>query len=366
MDIQEVYWSIRRNLFLSIEDMDKSTRVGDFVQKRYQYPLLPDILKYGGIVLATFSIGTFLAVSYMSKYPSLLSMAFLSFAFGLQHAFDVDHITAIDNITRKMINDGRNTHGVGFSFSLGHSLVVILMAIVTIFFVELSKRMLPGLQGVGSIIGTTFAGITLIFLAFINIFIFRNIWKEFKHLDKSAREVKIEKSKIYLIFEKMLHLINHNWQVVCIGFLFGLGFDTATQIAVLATSAVTTSQGVPWYAVLSFPLLFTSGMCLLDTSDGIFMSTAYSWVFSSPVRKVYYNMILTGLSVLAALFSGIVNLLLAVNLIFKVDNPLIQWAEGLNFFHLGIALVVVFAMLWGIALFGWHYFGLDKKEKMLQ
>nr|WP_235874434.1 HoxN/HupN/NixA family nickel/cobalt transporter [Secundilactobacillus hailunensis] len=326
---------------------------------------MPDILKYGGVVLVMFITGTFLVISYMAKYPSLLSMAFLSFAFGLQHAFDVDHITAIDNITRKMINDGRNTHGVGFSFSLGHSLVVILMAVVTIFFVELSKKLLPGLKSVGSIIGTTFAGVTLIFLAIVNVFIFLNIWKEFKHLDKSAKEVKIEKSKIYLIFEKMLHLINHNWQIVCIGFLFGLGFDTATQIAVLATSAVTTSQGVPWYAVLSFPLLFTSGMCFLDTSDGIFMSTAYSWVFSSPVRKVYYNMILTGLSVLAALFSGMVNLLLAFKLIFKVDNPLISWAEGLNFFHLGIGLVVLFVVLWSVSLFGWYYFGLNKKEKAI-
>lgn len=342
-----------------------SLKVGDSVQKRYKYPLLPDVLKYGGFVLVMFVTGTFLAISYMSKYPALLSMAFLSFAFGMQHAFDVDHITVIDNITRKMINEGRNTHGVGFSFSLGHSLVVILMAIVTIFFVELSKRLLPDLQKVGSIIGTSFAGVTLIFLAIVNLVIFRNIWQEFKQLDPSAKEVKIEKSKIYLIFEKALHLINHNWQVICIGFLFGLGFDTATQIAVLATSAVTTSQGVPWYAVLSFPLLFTSGMCLLDTSDGIFMSSAYAWVFSSPIRKVYYNMILTGLSVLAALFSGSVNLLLAFKLIFKANNPLISWAENLNFFHLGIALVVMFVVLWSVSIFGWYYFGLNKKEKVI-
>ncbi|QFR60269.1 HoxN/HupN/NixA family nickel/cobalt transporter [Levilactobacillus zymae] len=339
---------------------------GAFVQKQYRYPLGPDLVKYGGCVLLIFVTGVILAGSYMAEYPSLLSMAFLAFAFGMQHAFDVDHITAIDNITRKMINEGRNTHGVGFAFSLGHSSVVMLMAIVTILFVEWSKKALPSLQSVGGVVGTTFAGVTLILLAGVNLVILTGIWREFNHRDQPATTVRLRQSRIYRAFERGLHLINHNWQVMGIGFLFGLGFDTASQIAILATSAITTSQGVPWYAVLAFPLLFMAGMCLLDTSDGLFMSTAYAWVFASPVRKVYYNLILTGLSVLAALFSGGVNLLLAAKLIFKVHGPLITWAAGLNFFHLGLGLVGLFVGLWALALFGWYYFGLNKRDKQVR
>ncbi|MFC6179699.1 HoxN/HupN/NixA family nickel/cobalt transporter [Lactiplantibacillus daowaiensis] len=334
--------------------------------KTKHYPLGVDLIKYGGLVAIIFITGILLAASYLRQYPALLSMALLSFVFGLQHAFDIDHITAIDNITRKMINEGRNTHGVGFCFSLGHSLVVNLMALVTIFFVTWSKKMLPAFQSIGGIIGTTFAGAMLILLAIINLFILVGIWSEFKHLDQPNTDAGFKKGRIYHLFERSLHLINHNWQVIGIGFLFGLGFDTATQIAVLATSAVTASQGVPWYAVLSFPLLFTAGMCLLDTGDGIFMSTAYSWVFASPYRKVYYNLVLTGLSVAAALFSGIVNLLLAAKLIFGVDNAMMSWVEGLNFTYLGLILVGLFVVTWSVALICWHYLGLNKKDQALK
>ncbi|WP_225423480.1 HoxN/HupN/NixA family nickel/cobalt transporter [Levilactobacillus suantsaii] len=331
-----------------------------------RYPLGPDIAKYGGIVLVFLVTGIMLAVSYMRQYPALLSMAVVAFTLGLQHAFDVDHITAIDNITRKMINEGRNTHGVGFAFSLGHSSVVMLMAVATILFVTWSKRRLPDFQRLGGVIGTTFAGITLILLAVVNLVLLHHIWHDFRRAKHPQASVQVKKSIIYRIFERGLHLINHNWQVIGIGFLFGLGFDTASQIAVLATSAITTSQGVPWYAVLSFPLLFMAGMCLLDTSDGLFMSTAYAWVFASPIRKVYYNLVLTAVSVGAALFAGSVNLLLAAKLVFKVHSPLISWVSGLNFFHLGVGLVSLFIVLWVVALLGWHYLGVGKKDDAIQ
>ncbi|MGO2299855.1 HoxN/HupN/NixA family nickel/cobalt transporter [Paucilactobacillus nenjiangensis] len=339
-------------------------KVGDFLQRAH-YPLVPDLIKYYGFVSVLFFSGIALTLAFMSKYPSLLTMAFLSFTLGLQHAFDIDHVTVIDNITRKMVNDNQNTHGIGFSFSFGHSLVVILMSILTILFVEWSKEIMPSLENVGSIIGSSFAGLTLILLALINLHILIGIWRNFKSVNKNLKEVQFDKSWVYKRFDKLLHLINHNWQVVLIGFVFGLGLDTATQISVLATSAVSTSQGVPWYAVLSFPLLFTSGMCLMDTSDGIFMSTAYSWVFSSPIRKVYYNLILTGLSVLAAIFSGIVNLSIATKLIFHSTNNWFIWIENLNFFYLGITLVAVFIVIWILAIAGWYYFGLDKKEEIV-
>ncbi|GAX07567.1 nickel transporter NixA [Secundilactobacillus silagincola] len=332
--------------------------------KMTHYPLKPDLLKFGSYVIFLFVIGWGLVFVYLSRYPSLLAMAFLSFTFGLQHAFDVDHITAIDNMTRKLINDGKNTHGVGFYFSFGHSLVVVIMALLTIFFVEWSKKQLPKFQNVGGVLGTLFAGFMLLLLGTINLIILFGIWKSFKAIssgDFSTAQASTD-TRIFRTFKKMLNIIKHNWQVVCVGFLFGLGFDTATQIAVLATSAVATSKGIPWFAVFSFPILFTSGMCFMDTCDGLFMSTAYSWVFSSPFRKVYYNLALTGLSVTAAFFVGIVDVLQAIGGYLKWHNPIIKFAQSLNFNILGILLVILFIITWSAALIIWKVFNLKAKD----
>lgn len=337
------------------------------VNLRHHYPLRPDVLKFGTYILILFVIGWTLVLSYLNRYPSLLAMAFLSFTFGLQHAFDVDHITAIDNMTRKLVNDGKNTHGVGFYFSFGHALIVIIMAVITIFFVEWSKTQLPKLQNLGGVLGTLFAGSMLLLLGTINLFILFGIWKSFTAIKSGHDEVDqaSTNTRIFKIFKNFLNLINHDWQVVCVGFLFGLGFDTATQIAVLATSAVATSKGIPWFAVFSFPILFTAGLCLMDTSDGLFMSTAYSWVFSSPFRKVYYNLALTGLSVTAAFFVGIVDVLQALRTELHWHSLIIKWAQALNFNILGILLVCLFALTWTIALICWKLFGLNKKDQEL-
>lgn len=333
-----------------------------------RFPLIPDLIKYYGIyVLGMLVIGWGLVFLYMNRYPSLLAMAFLSFTFGLQHAFDVDHITAIDNMTRKLVNDGKNTHGVGFSFSFGHSLVVIFMALATIFFVDWSKNQLPKFQDIGGIFGTLFAGFMLLLLGTINLLILVGIWRSFKAIGRGDLESAkaSTNTRIFRIFKNSLNLINHNWQCLCVGILFGLGFDTATQIAVLATSAIATSKGMPWYAVFSFPILFTAGMCFMDTSDGIFMSTAYSWVFSSPYRKVYYNLALTGLSVTAAFFVGIVDVLQAIGGYAKWHNPVIQFAQSLNFNELGIILVILFIITWSVALIIWKVFNLRTKDDLL-
>lgn len=341
-----------------------TTEVLQLESKMTHYPLKPDLLKFGSYVIFLFVIGWGLVFVYLSRYPSLLAMAFLSFTFGLQHAFDVDHITAIDNMTRKLINDGKNTHGVGFYFSFGHSLVVVIMALLTIFFVEWSKKQLPKFQNVGGVLGTLFAGFMLLLLGTINLIILFGIWKSFKAIssgDFSTAQASTD-TRIFRTFKKMLNIIKHNWQVVCVGFLFGLGFDTATQIAVLATSAVATSKGIPWFAVFSFPILFTSGMCFMDTCDGLFMSTAYSWVFSSPFRKVYYNLALTGLSVTAAFFVGIVDVLQAIGGYLKWHNPIIKFAQSLNFNILGILLVILFIITWSAALIVWKVFNLKAKD----
>lgn len=336
--------------------------------KVYDYPLKPDILKYGLYILTLFMIGWSLVFTNLKAYPTLLGMAFLSFTFGLQHALDVDHISAIDNMTRKLVNDGKNTHGVGFFFSLGHSLVVIIMALITIFFINWSKTRLPHFQNIGGIFGTLFAGFMLILLGAVNLIILIGIIKSFKAINKGKfkKASQATNTGIFRFFKKYLNLIQHNWQIMGVGFLFGLGFDTATQIAVLATSGIAVNKNIPWFAVFSFPILFTAGMCLVDSSDGLFMSTAYSWVFSSPFRKVYYNLALTGLSVIAAFFVGIIDVIQVLGGYFHSHFFLIRWCQDLNFNTLGIFLFILFILTWSIALICWKIFNLKQKDEALK
>ncbi|CAM3100669.1 HoxN/HupN/NixA family nickel/cobalt transporter [Leuconostoc rapi] len=331
--------------------------------------LRTDIIRYGSFIVLILIAGILLLMSGVTQYPEIIGMAYLSFTFGLRHAFDVDHIAAIDNMTRKMLNDGKNTRGVGFSFSFGHSMVVVLMALVTVLFVEWAKDSMPVFEQIGGVLGTMIAAIMLLMLTIVNTFILRSIWTDFKHMgfesQQSDKRHAMEQSKIYVLFLKLLKLIKHNWQVAIVGFLFGLGFDTATQIAVLATSATAANAGISWYTTLAFPLLFTAGMCLMDTIDGFFMSTTYTWIVSSSYRKVYYNLILTGISIMAAGFISFVDFIQSMSVLFHWHNGLSSWAIGLDFNQLGLILVAIFAVTWAIALTMWRVLNLSERETMI-
>lgn len=322
-----------------------------------------DALKFGGAVLILFAIGFTLTSMFNNKYPVLWTMSILSCVMGMQHAFDVDHIAAIDNIARKLINEGKDSNGTGFFFSLGHSLVVLLMTTILVLFTNQIKKSWPNLKHIGGLIGASFAGCILILLAVINLFIMHSIWKEYQSSKNKTLSNSYKDSKIYRLFMKLLNLINKNWQIVLVGFLFGLGFDTASQVGILAVSAMTASTGVPVYAILAFPILFMAGMCLWDTVDGFLMSSAYQWVFSDPKRKVYYNLALTGLSVFAALFSGLVNLVSAGQSYFKWNNAFVNWIGNLDFFKLGIVLICLFALVWMVLILSWRRAGASKVSK---
>ncbi|GAP02442.1 high-affinity nickel permease [Fructobacillus pseudoficulneus] len=327
-----------------------------------------DISRYGAFIIGILILGTGFLSTGMTKYPQLVGMAGISFTFGLRHAFDVDHIAAIDNMTRKMLNDHKNTRGVGFSFSFGHSLVVVLLTLLTVLFVEWADHSLPILESVGGMFGTMIAAVMLLLLACFNTFILRGIWKNFRHmkqktLDPDNQQLAAE-SRIYRLFMKLLGMIKHNWQVAIVGFLFGLGFDTATQVAVLATSATATSAGVPWYAILSVPLFFTAGMCLMDTLDGFFMSSTYNWIISTSYRKVYFNLILTSISIIAAGFIGLVDLIQSLSAMFHFDNFLTHWAASLDFNELGIILVAIFILAWAVALLIWKVMNLSQYDQI--
>ncbi|CAK8053541.1 HoxN/HupN/NixA family nickel/cobalt transporter [Eupransor demetentiae] len=329
-----------------------------------------DAGKYGAFILLILATGLIFLGTGVARYPEIIGMAVISFTFGLRHAFDVDHIAAIDNITRKMLNDGKNTRGVGFSFSFGHSMVVVLMALVTVLFVEWAHNTMPVFENIGGAFGTMIAAVMLLMLMLVNSFILHGIWKNFRRMSNKDGEKHSQSdaelmadSKIYAFFMKMLKMIKHNWQVAIVGFLFGLGFDTATQIAMLATSATATSDGIAWYTTLAFPLCFTAGMCLMDTLDGFFMSSTYNWIISSSYRKVYFNMILTSISIVAAGFIGLVDLIQASGAMFSWENGMTNWAASLDFNQLGLILVAIFACAWAIAIAIWKIMKLDQYDE---
>ncbi|MGO3498517.1 HoxN/HupN/NixA family nickel/cobalt transporter [Leuconostoc falkenbergense] len=229
------------------------------------------------------------------------------------------------------------------------------------------EHAMPVFEHIGGALGTSIAAAMLIMLAIVNSFILRDIWVKFTamhhHNGVDDEQEQVNTSKIYRLFLKLLGMIKHNWQVAIVGFLFGLGFDTATQIAVLATSATAANEGIPWYSTMAFPLLFTAGMCLMDTVDGFFMSTTYHWVFSSPYRKVYYNLTITGISILAAGFIGFVDFIQSFSVMFGWQNGLTKWANGLDFNQMGIILVCLFVVAWIVAITIWHVFHLAERDE---
>lgn len=328
-----------------------------------------DALKYGSAVLVILLTGLILLATGVFKYPELLGLAVISYTFGLSHAFDVDHIAAIDNMTRKLVQQRKKTIGVGFFFSCGHSTVVMIMGMLTIFAVEWAQKALPQFQAIGGVIATSVSGVFLLILATVNFIILKDILKTFSsmrdgtyHAETAERE---DKGVINHTINRLFNLVSKNWHIYIVGFLFGLGFDTATQIAVLATSAAASAKGIPWVAVLSFPILFTAGMSMMDTIDGFFMSTAYQWVLSSPLRKVYYNLTITGLSILAAGVIGIIEVFQVFAQESGRNSGFWLWIQNLNFNKMGFILVGMFVVVWSVSFIGWKLLRLEKKESSL-
>lgn len=328
-----------------------------------------DALRYGGVIVLLFCIGLIFLSTGIFKFPTLLGMAVVSLTFGLAHAFDCDHIACIDNMTRKLVQQGERTRGAGFFFSLGHSTVVIIMALITIFAVDFAKKVMPQFQAIGGVVGTLISASFLLLLAIVNLVMLKDIIKTFKSMKNGTYiEESLERPNKGIINRTINHifnLANKNWHIYMIGFLFGLGFDTATQIAVLATSASATAKGIPWFAVVAFPILFTAGMCLMDTLDGFFMATAYQWVLTSPLKKVYYNITITSLSILAA---GVISII-EVGQVFAQEEGLSKgfwgWLQNLDFGMMGYILAAIFVLVWLVSLVGWKVFDLDKKESSM-
>lgn len=288
-------------------------------------------------------------------YPVQMGTALLAYSFGLRHAVDADHIAAIDNATRKLMQEGRHPVGVGFFFSLGHSTIVVLASVAIAATATAFRSDLEVVHGLGGIIGTIASAAFLLAIAVMNLLILVTVYRTFQHVKAGGTFVDDDLDLLLgkggllaRIFRPMFRLITRSWHMYPLGVLFGLGFDTATEVGLLGISAAGASQGLPIWSILVFPALFTAGMSLVDTLDSVLMLGAYGWAFVKPIRKLYYNMTITAVSVVVAIVVGGLETLNLVGGQLKLQGRF--WALigrlNENFGVLGYLIIAVFVGVW--------------------
>jgi high-affinity nickel-transport protein len=294
-----------------------------------------------------------------------------AYTLGMRHAFDADHIAAIDNTTRKLMTDGQRPMSVGFWFSLGHSSVVFVM----VMGIALGVRALASgvqdenstLQRLAGVWGPSISGAFLLLIGLLNLAALVGILRVFAHMrrghfDETELERQLD-SRGFLnrILGTVTKTVRKPWHMYPIGFLFGLGFDTVTEIGLLVIAGGAVAASLPWWAVITLPVLFAAGMSLLDTFDGAFMNIAYGWAFSRPVRKVYYNITVTALSVAVAMIIGLATLggLLTERL--GIHSGPIAWLAGVDMEHLGYGIVVLFVAAWALSVAIWKYARIEER-----
>jgi high-affinity nickel-transport protein len=323
---------------------------------------------FGAAVAALHIAGWGLFVYYSGRYPALAGLGVLAYSFGLRHAFDADHIAAIDNTTRKLLQQGKRPLGVGFFFSLGHSTIVFSLAAGLAIAARTVKSQIPALQNYGGTIGAGVSGTFLWIIGVLNLIVLLDIVRIYSGIkrgeyDEERLEERLQDRGFMNRFflGRFFKLISKSWQMYPLGILFGLGFDTATEVGLLALAAGVASHAVPFLAVLSLPILFAAGMSLMDTADGAFMSQAYGWAFSNPIRKVYYNITVTSLSVTVALAVGSVELLQVFTTRFGLNSGVWGWVNALNFENLGYGIVGLFIVTWAGSVVIWKTRRIDEQ-----
>jgi nickel/cobalt transporter (NiCoT) family protein len=283
-------------------------------------------------------------------------LAITAYILGIRHGFDADHIAAIDNTTRKLLHDGRRPLTVGTWFSLGHSTIVCAMIVGLVVATEFIARQYAAFASVGAVLGTLISGLFLFLIGIINVIIVAEVYRMFRGvrdgtLDQTALDDQMNRRGfLNRIFGRFFRIVREPWQIYPIGVLFGLGFDTATEVLIIGLTIVVAGSGIPLWAVLFLPLLFTCGMVLSDTTDGFAMRYAYGWAFNHPIRKIFYNLTLTVISVLVAFVIGGVEILQVLSGEFGWGGPFWGWLQHLSFETLGIGIVILFLVSWGIAM----------------
>jgi nickel/cobalt transporter (NiCoT) family protein len=295
-----------------------------------------------------------------------------AYTLGMRHAFDADHIGAIDNVTRKLMADGQRPLSVGFFFSLGHSTVVFALATLLAVGIRGLSGAVDGesstLHQVTGLIGPSLSGLFLVLIGILNLVILVGIIKVFRRMrhgqyDEAQLEAQLDsRGFMNRLYGRATRAIRKPWQMYPLGVLFGLGFDTATEIALLATAgAAAAAGGIPFYAILCLPILFAAGMSLLDTVDGAFMSFAYGWAFARPVRKIFYNITVTALSVAVALVIGTIELIAVLADKLSLTGGVWGFVSGIDLNHVGYAVVGLFVATWGIALAVWRFGRIEQR-----
>ncbi|POX56767.1 HoxN/HupN/NixA family nickel/cobalt transporter [Streptomyces sp. Ru71] len=292
-----------------------------------------------------------------------IGLGVTAYTLGVRHAFDADHIAAIDNTTRKLMADGKRPVSVGFWFALGHSSVVIALAVMIAAGTQLADRVTDEgstTHQVLGFLGTTIAGTFLYLIAALNLVALAGILKVFRSMragtyDEAELERHLDSRGFMNRFlGRLTRSISRPGQMYPLGFLFGLGFETATEVTLMVMAGSGAAAGLPWYAILCLPLLFTAGMCLFDTLDGTFMNFAYQWAFSNPVRKVFYNLAITGLSIAVAFFIGTIELVGVLHDKFGLDDAVTGWIAGIDLDSVGYLIVGLFVLVWAAALAYWR------------
>jgi high-affinity nickel-transport protein len=326
--------------------------------------LLPASLK-GRIIsmyalLVGMNVGAWIwALTAFHSYPVLLGTALLAYTFGLRHAVDADHIAAIDNVTRKLMQQGKQPVAVGFFFSLGHSTIVFGLSIAIALTSVALKDRFDSLVSIGGVIGTLVSAFFLVAIAIANIIILISVYRTFKHIknggayvDEDLNLILAKRGFFGRIFRNLFRLVDHSWQMYPVGFLFGLGFDTATEVGLLGISATAAAKGLPIWSILVFPTLFTAGMALIDSTDSILMLGAYGWAFVKPIRKLYYNMTITFVSIVVALLIGGIEALglIGDEMGWKGSFWAVMHSLNDNFGTIGFVIIGVFVASWIVSL----------------
>ncbi len=303
--------------------------------------------------------------------PLFLGTALLAYSFGLRHAVDADHIAAIDNVTRKLMQEGHRPVTVGLFFALGHSAVVVLAAAGLAATATLLTTQFEQFKSVGGVIGTTVSALFLFAIATANLFILRAVWRTWRHVRAGGRYVDADfdlllnsRGVLARLFRPLFRLVTKGWHMFPLGFLFGLGFDTATEVSLLGISATQAAQGVSIWSIMVFPALFAAGMSLVDTTDGVLMLGAYDWAFVHPVRKLYYNLTITLVSVVVAFLVGGIEALGLLGAQLDLSGWFWDGIGALNdnFNSLGFAIIGVFIAAWVGSVLIYRYKGFDHIE----
>jgi nickel/cobalt transporter (NiCoT) family protein len=305
-------------------------------------------------------------------YPVLLGTASLAYTFGLRHGVDPDHIAAIDNVTRKLMQEGKRPLYAGFFFALGHSTVVVIASVFVALSVAALQAKFEGFKEIGGVIGTSVSALFLLGISLANIAILVSVYRVFAAVKRGDRLIEddlhdmlAQRGLLGRMLRSLFGIITRSWHMYPLGLLFGLGFDTASEVGLLGISAAQGSAGLPVWSILVFPALFTAGMSLVDTTDGVLMVNAYGWAFIKPIRKLYYNLTITLVSIVVALLIGSVEALGLLGDKFGLAGTFWDFIAALNdnFGALGYLIVGIFALSWLVSVAVYRLSGYDKIEE---